>query len=87
MALCVRFITDGKDLKCGHTVVILMYTDGFKRRLSSHVPVLTGLELTGRASAQLGTLITSPVVTGRSNVQECCDTRSVAVTKQVDYAQ
>jgi hypothetical protein len=33
----------------------------------------TGRQLTGRARAQLGTLITSPVVTGRSNDQESCD--------------
>ena len=39
---------------------------------------------TGRARAQLGTLIISPVLTGQSNDQEHCDyTRwSVAVTKQ-----
>jgi len=28
MAFCVSFITDGWDVKCGHTVVILMYADG-----------------------------------------------------------
>jgi len=33
----------------------------------------TGRELTGRARVQLGTLITSPVLTGRSNDQEGCD--------------
>jgi hypothetical protein len=33
----------------------------------------TGRQLTRRARAQLGTLITSPVLTGRSNDQESCD--------------
>jgi len=32
---------------------------------------------TGRASAQLGTLITSPVLTGRSNDEERCDQAAV----------
>jgi hypothetical protein len=33
----------------------------------------TGRELTGRARAQFGTLITSPVLSGESNEQERCD--------------
>jgi hypothetical protein len=33
----------------------------------------TGLELTGPSRAQLGTLLTSPVLNGRSNEQEPCD--------------
>ena len=42
-------------------------------RPRSHVPVLDRRELTGRQKAQLGTLIISTLLTGRSNAQERCD--------------
>jgi hypothetical protein len=39
----------------------------------SYVPVFDRRQLSLRARAQLGTLIISPVLTGRSKDQECCD--------------
>ena len=42
-------------------------------RLVHRFQFSTDRELTGRAKEQLGTLIKSPVLTGRSNDQESCD--------------